>query len=67
MLDPTNVSLFEWLCLAAGLAPILVLAAFAVVDLRALMLVRAVALMKQRVKPGEKRISRDEWAPAPLA
>jgi len=66
MLDPTNVSLFEWLSLAAGLAPILVLAAFAVLDLRALMLVRAVSLMKQRVKPGEMKISRDEWAPARL-
>ena len=63
MLDPTNVSLFDWLSLAAVLAPILLLAAFAVVDLRALMLVRAVSLMKRQVRPGETRVSRDEWAP----
>jgi hypothetical protein len=60
MLELVNMPLIEILGLA-GLAPVVVLAALAVVDLRALMLVRAVTLMKRRARPGETVISGDEW------
>ena len=66
MLDLTNASILELLGLLAGLAPIVILAALAVVDLRALMLIRAMSLTKRRVDSGETKVSRDEWAPTPL-
>ena len=61
MLDLTNLPVFELLGLLAGFAPIVVLAALAVIDLRALVLLRAVSLTKRKVRPGEMRISGDEW------
>jgi len=65
MQDLMNVSVIDLLCLFAAFAPIVVLAALAFVDLRALVLIRAASLnMTTRLRPGETRISRDEWAPS---
>lgn len=64
MMDPTFTILFDILTGMAWIAPIVVLAVLAVVDLRAVMLVRAVTLLAQRARSGEARTSREEWAPA---
>jgi hypothetical protein len=62
MLELLNMPIIEIFGLMAGLAPVVLLAALAVVDLRALMLLRAVSLMKRRARPGETLVSGDEWA-----
>jgi hypothetical protein len=67
MPDPTY-TVFEILGALAAIAPIAALAAVVLVDLRALMLVRAVSMMKRRIKAGETHESGDEWtAPESLA
>lgn len=63
MIDPTYTPIFEFLGIVAGLVPIVVLAALAVMDLRAFMLVRAMKMMKRPQRAGETVISGDEWGP----
>ena len=66
MLDLANISLPELLSFVAAMTPIAILAALAVTDLRALMLLRAANLAKRRLRPGETRVSGDEWSPTPI-
>lgn len=60
MIDTTTLPIFEILGLAAGLVPIVVLAAFSFVDLRAIMLRRAVSL-QPRPRAGETLVSGEQW------
>lgn len=60
----TPVFFFDAMSLAAAFAPIVVLAALAVIDLRAVMLLRAMRLWKRRIEPGKLRISGDQWSVA---
>lgn len=66
MLDLANISLIELLSFVAAVTPIAILAALAVTDLRALMLLRAAKLSNRRPRPGETRVSGDEWSPTPI-
>jgi len=65
MIDPTYMPILELLGVVAGIAPIAVLAGFAVLDLRAFMLVRAVAMLKRRQRSGIPVVSGEEWGPLP--
>lgn len=58
----TPVVFFDAMSMAVAFAPIVVLAALAVIDLRAVMLLRAMRLWKRRIQPGDLRISGDEWS-----
>lgn len=66
MLDLANIPLSELLGFGAAVTPIAILAALAVTDLRALMLLRAAKLSNRRLRPGETRVSGDEWSPTPI-
>ena len=66
MIDLSYISWFDLLGVTAAIVPVAMLAAFAIVDLRAVMLVRAVSMLKLRSRTGEKRITREEWSPAAL-
>lgn len=57
----TNV--FELLAELVWIAPIVILAVLAMVDLRAVMVVRAIEMLRQRARAGETRFSREEWEP----
>lgn len=63
MIDPTYTPMIELLGMAAGLVPIVVLAALAVMDLRAFMLLRAMKMMKRPQRAGETVVSGEEWGP----
>lgn len=63
MIDPTYTPMIEVLGMVAGLVPIVVLAALAVMDLRAFMLLRAMKMMKRPQRVGETVISGEEWGP----
>ncbi len=63
MIDLSYISWFDLLSVIVAILPVAILAAFAIVDLRAVMLVRAVSMLKLRARLGDKRITREEWSP----